>query len=293
MLFYHGLVPGEIPLDENIPVLAARTGYPFKYGYSAVGKVVECGKAVDPGWNGRLVFAFHPHQSFFAAEPANLIDIQDQGLDDAAFLANMETAVNFLMDGKPMIGERVLVFGQGVVGLLATSLLAQIPLRKLIAVELHEKRRMMSLECGAEACLDPAQDDFTEVAQRLLEGNRADLVYEITGSPETLGHAIPLTDFGGRIIIGSWYGTKRARTALDSHFHRDRIKLISSQVSTLAPEFTGAWTKKRRLDVAREMIRRVKPSRLITHRIPIAEADKAYKLLEQHADQTIGVVLTY
>jgi NADPH:quinone reductase-like Zn-dependent oxidoreductase len=84
MLFYHGLVPGEIPLDENIPVLAARTGYPFKYGYSAVGKVVECGKAVDPGWNGRLVFAFHPHQSFFAAEPANLIDIQDQGLDDAA-----------------------------------------------------------------------------------------------------------------------------------------------------------------------------------------------------------------
>ena len=293
MLFYHGLVPGEIPLDENIPVLATRSGYPFKYGYSVVGKVIERGKMVDPKWKDRLVFAFHTHQTFFAADPANLIEVEGIAAEDAAYVANMETAVNFVMDGRPMIGERTVVFGQGVVGLLTTMLLAQIPLRKLLTVELHASRREMSVQCGAEACLDPRKQDFADVADRLLEGNRADLVYELTGSPKTLEQIIPLTAFGGRVIIGSWYGTKTEKLRLNSDFHRRRVKLISSQVSTLAPEFTGAWTKQRRLDVVREMVMRLKPSRLTTHRIPIQEAEKAYQLLTEKPDQAIGVTLTY
>jgi 2-desacetyl-2-hydroxyethyl bacteriochlorophyllide A dehydrogenase len=293
MLFYHGLVPGEISLDENIPILATRSGYPFKYGYSVVGRVIECGKMVDPKWKNQLVFAFHPHQSFLAADPANLIKVDGMSVEDAVYLANMETAVNFAMDGKPLIGERTLVFGQGVVGLLMTQLLAQMPLRKLITVELHELRREMSIQCGASACLDPRKDDFTEVADHLLEGNRADLVYELTGNPKTLEQAIPLTAFGGRVIIGSWYGTKTEKLRLNSDFHRRRIKLISSQVSTLAPEFTGAWTKHRRFEVAREMVMRLKPSHLTTHRIPIQEANKAYRLLAEKPGQAIGVTLTY
>ncbi len=293
MLFYNGLVRPEVPLDENIPVLAARSGYPFKYGYSIVGRIVECGKAVNPQWQGRIVFAFNPHQCYFAAEPENLIDIAGSTVDDAVFLANMETAVNFMMDGRPMIGERVMVFGQGVVGLLTTALLSRMPLYKLIAVDMHEARRKMSVACGAEACLDPQKSDFPELANRLLEGNRADLVYEITGDPRALEQAISLAGYGGRVVIGSWYGTKKARAALDSHFHRDRVKLISSQVSTIAPEYTGAWTKQRRLDVAKEMTKGINPARMITHRIPIKDAGKAYRLLAEQPDQTIGVVLTY
>jgi 2-desacetyl-2-hydroxyethyl bacteriochlorophyllide A dehydrogenase len=293
MLFYRGLVPEEIPLDENIPVLATRSGYPFKYGYAVVGKVIESGKMVDPKWKNKLVFAFHPHQRLFAAEPANLIEVEGISTEDAVYLANMETAVNFAMDGRPLIGERILVFGQGVVGLLTTLLLTQIPLRRLLTVELHEARRKMSIECGAAACLDPQKDDFAMVTDQLLEGNRADLVYELTGNPQTLEQVIPLTAFGGRVIIGSWYGTKTDKLQLDSNFHRRRIKLISSQVSTIAPEFTGAWTKQRRLDVAREMVMRLKPSRLTTHRIPIQEADRAYRLLADSPEQAIGVTLTY
>ena len=293
MLFYQGLVPEEIPIDENIPVLAKRGGYPFKYGYSAVGKVIGCGKAVDPQWMGKTVFAYHPHQSYFTAEPDNLIDIAGLQVDDAVFLANMETAVNFLMDGRPMVGERVMVFGQGVVGLLTTMLLSQIPLRKIITVELLENRRKQSIDAGAHACLDPTQTAFLGTAKQLFEGDGADLVYEITGNPQALEQAIPLTSFGGRIIIGSWYGEKKAKTILSSHFHRSRITLMSSQVSTLAPEFRGAWTKQRRLDFAQEMLRNAKPARLITHRIPISEAAQAYRLIEQRPDETLGVVLTY
>jgi len=293
MLFYHGLVPKEIPLDENIPVLAQRAGYPFKYGYAAVGKVIECGKTVDPKWRDGLVFSFHPHESFFAADPATLIPIDDTKVEDAAFLASMETAVNFLMDGKPIIGEKVMVFGQGVVGLLTTALLAQIPLGKLLAVEPHEIKRAMSVECGAHACLDPEETNFDELANRLLAGSGADLIYEVTGNPSTIEIAMPLTAFGGRMIIGSWYGTAKSRVQLASHFHRRRIRIVSSQVSTLAPEFCGAWTKERRLAVTKSMLGPIQPSRFITHRFPIADSKRAYTLLDEEPEKAIQILLTY
>ena len=47
----------------------------------------------------------------------------------AVLAANMETALNILWDAAPLAGERMLVIGAGVVGLLAASLLARIPAR--------------------------------------------------------------------------------------------------------------------------------------------------------------------
>jgi hypothetical protein len=67
-----------------------------------------------------------------------------------------------------------------------------------------------------------------------------------------LDAAIALTSFSGRIVIGSWYGEKRAPVDLGSIFHRSRIKLISSQVSTIAPELSARWDKTRRFAVAWE-----------------------------------------
>jgi len=49
----------------------------------------------------------------------------------------------------------------------------------------------------------------------------------------------------------------------------------------------------RRFAVAWEMLRAVRPSRLITHRFPIQEAPLAYQLIDQQPEQTIQVVLTY
>jgi threonine dehydrogenase-like Zn-dependent dehydrogenase len=57
----------------------------------------------------------------------------------------METAVNLVQDGAPILGERVLVLGQGVVGLLTASLLSEFPLESLVAVDDFELRRKASL----------------------------------------------------------------------------------------------------------------------------------------------------
>ncbi|MGD0952689.1 MAG: zinc-binding alcohol dehydrogenase [Methanotrichaceae archaeon] len=282
-----------MPADDNIPSLSSKFVYPFKYGYSAVGKVISLGKEVDSRWMGRMVFAFQPHESYFIADPETLILIPDDiSPEDSAFLPNMETAVNFLMDGSPLIGEHVAVFGQGIVGLLTTSLLSQFPLTKLVTFDRYPLRRKASHELGAHVCLDPADDCLVEKIKEHLP-NGADLTYEISGSPNALDQALITTGFAGRVIIGSWYGSKCVSLDLGRHFHRSRIRLICSQVSRIAPEFSGRWTKGRRFDVAWEMIRRLKPSRFITHRFPIQLAAEAYQLLDKNPEKTIQILLTY
>jgi len=292
-LIYRGEFPEEMSIDVTIPDLSGTLAYPLKYGYSAVGQVIATGEEVDATWEGRHVVAFHPHESHFIAYPNMLLPVpEDITLEDAVFLPNMETAVNFVMDGKPLIGENVMVFGQGIVGLLTTSLLATLPLSNLITLDCHSLRREASREVGALVSLSPEEADLEKSLQECLP-NGADLTYEISGSPTALDQAILTTGFAGRIVIGSWYGSKRANLDLGGRFHRNRIQLISSQVSSIAPEFNGRWTKKRRFDVAWEMIRQFKPSRFITHRFSINQAARAYQLLDQNPAEAIQIILTY
>lgn len=298
MLFYRGEAPTDIPIDETIPSLAGKFQYPLKYGYAAAGKVIAVGKEVSGDWEGRTVFALNPHQSHFLISAEQLTPIpKNLSPEEAVFLANMDTAVNFLMDGQPVIGERVVVFGQGVVGLLTTALLAQIPLTRLITLDSYPLRREKSLLLGADASLDPTAPEVRTRLRELLqvEGIHAgaDLVYELSGNPQALNQAIDITGFNGRVVIGSWYGRKQAKLNLGGRFHRGRIRLISSQVSTIATPWTGGWTKNRRLMVALGMIEKIKPVSLITHRFPIDRAAQAYQLLDQNPQEVIQVILTY
>ncbi|HLO15866.1 MAG TPA: hypothetical protein VK206_13620, partial [Anaerolineales bacterium] len=134
--------------------------------------------------------------------------------------------------------------------------------------------------------------DFYKDALALLDKG-ADLTFELSGRPQTLNDALALTGFCGRIVIGSWYGEKRAEIDLGGAFHRSRIKLISSQVSTIAPELLGRWDKTRRFAVAWGALERIKPGKWITHRFSIGRAEEAYQLLDENPQETIQVLFTY
>lgn len=298
MLFYRGQVPPDMAIDATIPELARQIAYPLKYGYACVGKVIQETEQMDPAWTGRLVFAFHPHESHFWTEPENLIPVPS-GLspEQATLLPNMETAVNFVLDGAPLLGERVIVYGQGIVGLLTTSLLARFPLACLIAVDPIALRRAFAEQLGAHMVLDPGAPDYpARLRDCLSPENRtsgADLVFELSGNPQALNDAINHTGFHGRILVGSWYGAKRATIDLGGHFHRNRIRLISSQVSTISPEHSGRWDRLRRLDLAWAMLQNVKTDGLITHRFDVEQAADAYSLVDRRPDRAIHVLIDY
>jgi threonine dehydrogenase-like Zn-dependent dehydrogenase len=265
------------------------------YGYCAVGRVIAAGSAVVGDWLGRRVFAFHPHADLFCAQPSTLHPIPDD-LDDetALFLPNMETAVNLLLDGNPLIGEQVVVVGQGIVGLLTTALLSRFPLASLIALEVHPLRCEASVRLGADDCLDPADPALRARLGAIPgQGGQADLIFELSGNPAGLDMALGLARASGRIVVGSWYGSKEVRLDLGSFFHRGRLTLISSQVSSIAPALSARWQSSRRLELAWEMLRQVRPQRCISHRFPLAEAASAYALIDRSPGETIQVILDH
>jgi 2-desacetyl-2-hydroxyethyl bacteriochlorophyllide A dehydrogenase len=297
LLFYRGEIPSDLAVDATITALQGTFSFPMKYGYAAVGEVISLGPGVDPLWKGRKVFAFQPHQNYFSAKVTELHPVPSNlGILDAVFLPNMETAVTLLLDGKPSIGEQVAVFGQGVVGLLVTAILARMPLGCLLTLDRFPARRQASEHMGADKSFDPAGCPNLEILS-LLQGPReyqgADLTYEISGNPAALDQAIAITGFGGRIVIGSWYGTKDATLHLGGPFHRSRIRIMSSQVSSIDPSLEERWTKKRLLGLAWRFLAEVKPSGLITHSFPFSEAEKAYSLLAKNPGDCLQVVLVY
>lgn len=293
MLFYRHQLEEGMLLDTAIPSLGGSFAYPFKYGYATVGRVVDRGSGVPRELEGRLVFAFHPHESHFSAPAEQLVPVpEDLSAEEAVMLPSMETAVSLAMDGSPLLGEDVLIIGQGVVGLLTTAVLSRMPLGTLTSVEGYSLRRRLSEEMGCATCL--GLGPFDELARSCPFGSRgADLTFELSGNPDALDMAMRLTGFEGRIVLGSWYGNKVVNAHFGEAFHRRRQRIIGSQVSSISPSLTGRWNKERRLRLSWEMMRRIRPSRLITHRFSVDDAADAYGLIDRGSGDAVQVLLEY
>ncbi len=286
MLIYKGEAPADLAADSTLAALSGSLAFPLKYGYAMAGRVSALGSGVDAAWLDAKVFAFNPHETAFNARVEDLQRISD-GLpvELATLLPNMETAISLIHDGEPRLGERVVVLGQGVVGLLTTALLARHTLQSLTVIEPHAVRREHALALGAHDAIAPDGD--------LPSARDADLVYELTGDPANLDLAIELAGEHGLVVVGSWYGNRRASVDLGAHFHRGRLRIISSQVSSIAPALSGRWGKPRRFDLAWRLLVELAPGGLITNQVPFAQAASAYAHLASDPASNIATLLTY
>lgn len=291
MLVYRGQVDPQMTLD--LPTLQGSFGFPIKYGYASVGTVLDRGEDVTSVEAGDLVFVHHPHQSTYVVAEASAQRLPTN-IDPAiaTLLANVETAITIVLDSGARVGDRVLVFGQGVVGLLVTQLLRRQGVETVIAVDPIAKRRELSHSLGADLAIEPGTD-FDKQVKEATDGSGADLAIEVSGNPAALNLAIDCLRFQGTLVAASWYGTKPVSLQLGGAFHRNRLRIVSSQVSHLDPALAPAWTPARRREVALAMLKELALAPLISHRFPIADAVSAYRLIDQHPDQVVQVLFTY
>ncbi len=288
MLVYRGEVDTDLALD--LPTLAGGYGFPLKYGYASVGRAVALGRDVRGLSEGDLVFALHPHQDEYIVSRSLVHRLPDGAApEQAVFLANLETAINVVLDAKPRLGEVVAVFGQGVVGLLVTQLLRRSGAR-VVAVEPSALRRSFAERCGAKAAIAPGDG----ASVRALTGGRgADIAIDASGSPAALQEAIDCVAPEGTVVVCSWYGEKPVPLDLGGRFHRGRVRLVSSQVGRIDPSLAPRWDRERRLGLAMELLGELVLAELITQRIPFARAAEAYALLDGRPGETVQVVLDY
>jgi NADPH:quinone reductase-like Zn-dependent oxidoreductase len=222
------VLAGKVPENQwaamRCPLQAGEFPFPVKYGYSAVAHVADGPADVQ----GKRVFCLHPHQDIFLAPAAMCTPIPDTVPDTRAVLgANMETALNILWDAQPLPGERALVIGAGVVGLLVAYLLARIPAMAVTIIDPDASRRAIAEGLGLNFAAPEAAPSDQE------------LIIHASANPAGLRQALSLAAFEARIIEASWFGAQEVALPLGEAFHSRRLRLISSQVGAVAPAMRG------------------------------------------------------
>jgi len=141
--------------------------------------------------------------------------------------ANLETALNILWDAQPLPGERALVIGAGVVGLLVAYLLARIPAMAVTIIDPDPSRRAIAEALGIQFAAPEAAPAEQE------------LIIHASANPAGLRQALQCAAFEARIIEASWFGAQEVALPLGEAFHSRRLRLISSQVGAVAPAMRG------------------------------------------------------
>ncbi len=258
--------------EDKVPGIDERMSYPLKYGYMNAGRTPR----------GEKVFAFFPHQNRFYYPQDELIYFPESAdFKDIVLYPSVETAFTIVLDTAPLPGERILIIGQGMIGLLIAEILSEHPGLHIAALEPDFYRRRLSTQLGLPTAdpsnLEPA--DLRQSVQRLFHAHLPDKIIHVSGTACGLQQAIDCADFETLVIEASWHGNRPVQLNLGENFHRKRLTIRSSQVSTLSSTLGSRWNRGRRTEEVKEWVQRISPSKYVTHRFPLSQAHEAYRLL--------------
>jgi 2-desacetyl-2-hydroxyethyl bacteriochlorophyllide A dehydrogenase len=283
LLGYRGLLDPDLVIDERIGSLGGTFRYPFTYGYSCVGEVEQSAGSVAPG---SLVFAFHPHQDRFVVSEDDVV-VLPPGIDPrlATLFPYLETGLQLSLDAGQVVQETVVVLGLGVVGVV-TALLLQRAGATVLAADPSEERRALAESLGIPA-VGPG-----ELPSR-LPSQGVPLLLELSGSPTALAGGLDLLAHEGTALVGSWYGRQQIELPLGGVFHRRRLTIRSSQVSTIPAGLTSRWDVGRRREVAVGLLAELPLSALATTEVAFEDAPAAFRALDTREAGVVHVALRY
>lgn len=230
--------PGEPPYQRpNIrawmkdapqptPPLAGR----FSLGYSLAGTVVEVGSDVVDLAVGDLVACAgsqDAHHAEFVAVTRSLTTRVPVGVtpEMAAFVTPGGVAVEAVRRTECQFGESVVIYGMGLLGLLAAQIARQAGLT-VIGFEPSPDRRSFARGMGIPDVYDPRDPDVEGVVFERTDGFGADaaVLALVTTSSEPVNQALRLTRRGGRVVGVGVFGMNLERGAV---FDRTYVHAIA------------------------------------------------------------------
>ncbi len=281
-LVFTGKAPPSEHARMRCPMQEGEFSFPIKYGYCAVG-ITEEGPAELVGRN---VFALHPHQTGFVADAAMLRPLPD-GLPPrrAILSANMETALNALWDSGAGPGDRIVIVGAGIVGMLTAWLAARLPGADVTLVDVEPLRAGVASKIGVP---------FKTVEAFAAQGEAdADVVFHASANAGGLALAIASAGMEARVIEMSWYGEGAVAAPLGGAFHSKRLQLISTQVGQVSPSRRPRWDYARRMGKAMELLQDERLDALIDVEVPFDDLPARAAEIFAPGAKGLGVVVRY
>jgi predicted dehydrogenase/threonine dehydrogenase-like Zn-dependent dehydrogenase len=283
---------------------------PTPLGYSAAG-VVE---AVDP-LNTRFQVgdrvacggaecAYHAE---YLAVPDLLAAPIPEGVEDwqAAYTTLASISMQAVRQAQPGIGDRVLVIGQGLVGLLVTRLL-HLSGARVLAADFDSGRLVTSAQLGAERVVQPEVSSITDHVLEWTDGAGVDVVMVCVGGKGSSVADTAITslrDRGVLVIVGIYDAELSWKTAYMKDIQVRYSRSYGPGRYDASYEWGGIdypmghvrWTENRNFDACLQLMKtgQLDFSQLTTRRVAFGEALQVYSELTQAGNADIGVVLEY
>jgi threonine dehydrogenase-like Zn-dependent dehydrogenase len=295
-----GLIIGHEPVGVIAELGAAVTGYtigqrviagaitPCGQCHSCLdGHQAQCGGKAIGGWRfGNTINGCQAEYVLVPNAMANLAPVPD-GLSDEQVLMCpdiMSTGFSGAESGQIRIGDTVVVFAQGPIGLCATAGAKLKGASRIIVVDHVAERLATARTLGADIAIDYTREDPLQRIMEITEGGGVDVAIEALGTQATFESCLRSLKPGGTLSSLGVYSGKLS-LPLDAFAAGLGDHKI---VTTLCP---GGKERMRRLMNVVEA-GRVDLKPLVTHRFKLDQIEDAYDLFSHQRDGVLKVAIT-
>lgn len=281
---------------------ASSFAYPLlAWGYSEVGEVVEVSDDAPAGSPapGAIVWGAWGHRSD-AVVPLDRASprVVPHGVDPvaASFARVGAIALNAVLAAELSLGELVVVFGQGVIGLLATRL-AGLSGADVVAVDQLDQRLAVAASLGARTVRADDPRGVAEAVDALLgDARRApDACIELSGSTRALHEAIRTAGQDGTVVAAGFYQGDAVGLRLGDEFHHNRVRLVASQIGAVPPALRDRWDVLRMEQTVVRLVQqhKIDTAPLVSHLVPASQVADAFEMLDERPADALQVVLDF
>lgn len=303
LTFYRGTNPyltKQWDAEKRVFIAGGEATFPYpvtNLGYEEVGEVIGVGGLVSDIPLGTHVFGTWGHRTHYVATEEY---VRPRLMPPGAapifgiFSHLGAIALNGVHDAEIRLGDTVAIFGLGALGQIV-ALMARRCGARVIAVDLHESRLDMAKQLGADFTLNAVDGSPAEAIKALTDGLGADVCIEVSGSTAALNEAIRAVAYSARVVAMGFFQGEAKGLYLGDEFHHNRINLVCSQISGVAPGISNRWTKLRLWQTAVRLQAEgwLDLLPIITHRAPFSQAEALYRTLDERPNEVVHAVLEF
>ncbi len=229
----------------------------------------------------------HGLAEYIAEWPYRIVPLPDTGdLSTLLMCQPVGTVLYSCQRIGSVLGKRVAILGQGVIGLAFTHFMAAQGARQVIVTDLLPYRLEAARSWGATHTIDAAREDVSEAVAEITGGEMADVVVEAAGCPETANQVFQVVRKQGLAVL---FGLPLHDDVFPFNYDAMMSKLPTILVTVGSRTDDPASYVKQCVDLVHQGW--LDPSGLITHRLPFQEVQTAYDIYSRKSDNVIKVIL--